>query len=519
MCQQVMEDLELFVEPDASLLLTRVSRFLTEQGVNSYLIGGFVRDLLLGRDTADIDIAVDADALEVAPRVATALGGKYVLLDEVNRVGRVVLANHGAAQTRGRREFDFSTLKGNIEQDLAQRDFTIDAMAIDLKDVVSSEETELNKEGKVRLRLPALIDPFQGCNDLHQGVLRAVAETAFPSDAARLLRAVRLAAELDFTIDNETETQIRHYSHLIAGVAGERVREELLRLLSIPRAGQFLAYLDELGLLTAMIPELVQMKGVVQPREHFWDVFVHSIQTVAAVDFLLRQGTWEYAGEEVLEAVPWSDELKEHFAQEVSSGSTRRSLLKLAALLHDVAKPQTKATDESGRMRFLGHGETGAVIAAGILERLRFSAREIKLAEVMVKYHLRPTQMSQNELPTRRAIYRYFRDTGDDGIDILFLSLADHLASRGPHLDLTQWREHTKMVEYILAERSKEESLTVPPKLIDGHDLINIFGLSPGPRIRELLEAVREAQATGELATREEASAYIERLLTSSPNK
>ncbi len=501
----MVQDLGL-IEPSASLLLPRVSHLLTEQGIKAYLIGGFVRDMLLGRDTADIDIAVSADAPAVAAKVATALEGKYVLLDEVNRVGRVVLVN-GAAPNKDKWELDFSTLKGNIEQDLAQRDFTINAMAIDLEEFIHQPQS------------PIFVDPFNGRDDLQQSVIRVVTETAFPSDPARLLRAVRLAAELGFGIDSETEALIRRYSHLIAGVAGERIREELLLLLALPRPGQLLTYLDQLGLLTGIIPELAQTKGVEQPKEHFWDVFDHSMQTVVAVDFLLRQGTWEHAGKEVLPAVPWSAVLSQHFDREVSSGSTRRLLLKLAALLHDIAKPQTKAMNEGGRTRFLGHTQEGAEIAVSILERLRFSAKEIKLVEVMVRYHLRPTQMSQDEIPSHRAIYRYFRDTGEAGIDILFLSLADHLAARGQQLDLAQWQKHARTTEYVLARYYEEASPVVPPKLIDGHDLINIFGLQAGPKIGKILESVREAQAAGEVATREEALAYIEQLLTSPPLK
>jgi poly(A) polymerase len=490
------KSLKLYPESRTSLLLTKVSHFLTEQGVKSYLVGGLVRDVLLGRDTADIDIAVALDALEIAPKVATALGGKYVLLDEINGVGRVILVNEA-----GRWELDFSTFRDSIEQDLARRDFTIDAMAIDL--------SQLGK-GYTDLQL---IDPFNGLDDLHQGVIRAVSETAFQSDAARLLRAVRLAAELDFSIDIKTESLIRRYCHLLPKVAGERVREELLRLLAMPQAGQSLARLDELGLLIVMIPELAQTKGVVQPKEHFWDVFDHSIKTVVAADFLLGQGSWEYASDDVVAVTPWSAVSAQHFELEVSRGSTRGSLLKLAALLHDIAKPQAKAIDADGRIRFLGHAKEGAAMAVNILERLRFSGKEVKLVEIMVRHHLRPVQMSHDGLPTRRAIYRYFRDTGEAGIDILFLSLADHLATRGPHLDLAEWRKHAQMVEYVLSQRFQEESVVVPPKLIDGHDLINIFNLSPGPKIGRLLEAVREAQASGELATREEALAYIRRQL------
>jgi len=478
-------------------LLTEVSHFLTEQGIESYIVGGFVRDVLLERDTVDIDIAVAGDALDIASKVADNLGGKYVLLDKVNRVGRVVLGDERHW------EIDFSTFEGSIEQDLGRRDFTIDAMAVDLSQL-GKENTEIQ-----------LIDPFGGWDDLHQGVIRAVAETAFTSDAVRLLRAVRLTAELGFSINEETEALIRRYSHLISGVAGERVREELLRLLAVPRAGQFLSYVDELGLLTVLIPELAQAKGVSQPRVHFWDVFDHSIQTVVAVDFLLRQGEWQYAGEKVLAAVPWSTALAQHFNQVVSSGSTRGLLLKLAALLHDVAKPQTKSIDAGGRARFLGHDREGAAIASGILERLRFSTKEIKLVEIMVRYHLRPTQMSHEGLPSPRAVYRYFRDTGEAGVDVLFLSLADHLATRGPHLIPAHWQEHAQVVEYVLAQRFQEERVIVPPKLVSGNDVINIFGMSPGPRIGELLEAVREAQASGELASREEALSYIREHLLS----
>ena len=267
-------------------------------------------------------------------------------------------------------------------------------------------------------------------------------------------------------------------------------------------------------MLTALIPELIPARGVSQPKIHVWDVFEHSMQTVSAVEFLLRERTWEYAGEDVLTPVPWSERLSRHFYQEISSGSTRRSLLKLAALLHDIAKPQTRTIDEDGRARFLGHPQEGADTAAAILERLRFSTREIRLVELMVRHHLRPTQMSQEGLPSRRAIYRYFRDTDEAGIDIFFLCLADHLATRGSYLDPAQWQEHAQMVEYVLTRHSEEESLSAPPKLIDGHDIIRIFGLSPGPRIGELLESLREAQAAGEVTTREEALGCIKDLIT-----
>ncbi len=493
------EALKLIIEPRALSLLAAVSNLLTEQDIKAYLVGGFVRDVLLKRETADIDIAIAADALEIAPKVADALGGRFVLLDKENQVCRIVIADGKAPG--GRWQLDLSALQGDIEPDLGRRDFTIDAIAVDLAELKRANVT--------------LIDPFKGRADLKQRVIRAVSETAFQSDAVRLLRAVRLAAELGFSLESQTESLVKSNCHLIAGVAGERIREELLRLLAVPEPQRYLAYIDELGLVTAIIPELAQAKGVSQPKEHYWNVFDHSLQTVVAVDFLLRQGSWQHANDKILAVAPWSKVLSRHFAQAVSGGSTRRSLLKLAALLHDVAKPETKAIGEDGRTHFLGHAKLGAATAAAILERLRFSGKEIKLVEIMIEHHLRPGQLSQEGLPSHRAIYRYFRDTADAGIDTLFLSLADHLATRGPNLDLAGWQEHTKMVEYVLAQHFEQEKRVVPPKLLDGHDLIRIFGLKPGPRLGEALEAVREAQASGEIANREEAIAYIrDRLAT-----
>jgi poly(A) polymerase len=491
-----MENSKLVIKPDAFHILTKISRFLSEEGIPAFLVGGFVRDMLLGRDTADIDIAVTADALAIAPGVAIVLGGKYIPLDEENGIGRVALPDM-------KWQIDFTTLEGDIRQDLARRDFTIDAMAI-----------ELDKITKAFPDTGSLIDPFNGQGDLRRRLVRAVSNTVFEADAVRLTRAVRLAAELDFRIEKSTETLILHTSHLITGVAGERLREELLRLLAIPGAGQRLFYLDKLGLLTALIPEISPARGVEQPKIHVWDVFEHSIQTVSAAEFLLREGSWEYGGEEVLAHVPWSAVLCQHFDQSISHGSTRKSMLKLAALFHDIAKPQTKIIDDEGRARFLGHPQEGAATAADIMTRLRFSNREIQLVELLVKYHLRPTQMSQEGKPTRRAIYRYFRDTGEAGIDLLFLSLADHLATRGASLDLPEWQEHARMTEYVLARHFEEEKLSVPVKLLDGHDVMKTFGLSPGPKIGALLEALREAQAAGEVTNREEALGYLKRILT-----
>jgi poly(A) polymerase len=481
------------IDKDLLGLLTKVSSALTQHNYPAYVVGGFIRDWLLDRETADIDIAVCGDALIIAQEVAEAVDGKYVLLDEANGIARVVVADEQM------RHLDFSSFTETVQDDLARRDFTVNAIAMELKSLIAGSGQ--------------LIDPFSGESDLRKGVVRAVSRRVFVEDGARLLRSVRLAGELGFRIESGTESLIQKHRRKVKLVPGERLREELVKILALSGFGERVRYLDELGLLTEIIPELDEMKGVEQPKEHYWNVFDHSVETVAAAEFLLRESLWKYGKEDLLEVTPWSEEIRQHFDEEVSSGSNRRLLLKLGALLHDIAKPATKTVDETGRARFLGHTKQGAAIAAAILERLRFSSREIRLVESLVYHHLRPVQMANEGLPTSRAIYRYFRDTESAGIDILFLALADYLATHGPELDIEEWQQHNQLIGYIMAEHLKQQAKVLPVKLLDGHDLMAAFGLSPGRLVGELLAEVREAQAAGELSTREEAIALVRKEL------
>ncbi len=475
-------------------LLERIRGLLPGGDIDAYLVGGYIRDTLLGRKTRDIDIAVGASATDVARVVAAALDGHYVLLDEAQAIARVVLVESEAAK-EAQWHLDFSTIRGTIEADLSRRDFTIDAMAIDLGDIGKGSP-------------PQLIDPFLGQKDLESGLIKAVSPSIFEDDPARLVRGVRLAAQYGFTIDAGTEAMMSSQSHLINQVAGERVREELCRILSVGNAAHFIFYLDRLGLLTAIIPELTFTKGVDQPREHYWDVFNHSVQSVATLERLLDKTT----GPELLVLAPHLLPHIADFEEEISLGLTRAGLVKLAVLLHDIAKPQTKTLMPDGRAHFFGHPTQGAEVTGNILQRLRFSNREIKMVQKMIESHLRLWQMG-DDLPTRRAIYRYFRDTADVSIDIIFLTLADFLATQGPNLDAAEWERHCRLMEYVLAQREEDETVAAPPKLIDGHDLMREFGLKPGPKVGETLEAVREAQGAGELSTKEEALAFARRHL------
>ncbi|MCH7485035.1 MAG: HD domain-containing protein, partial [Chloroflexi bacterium] len=216
---------------------------------------------------------------------------------------------------------------------------------------------------------------------------------------------------------------------------------------------------------------------------------------------------------ELWSALEWWDGGREYFREPVAAGTPRRALVKLCGLLHDIGKPATKTFEESGRMRFFGHSDTGAEIAGRLMRRLRFSGREREIVVRMIEAHLRPVQMAQDRAPTKRAVYRYFRATGEAGVDTLFLSLADHLATVGPNVSWEGFRAHVAVVSHILDLRFADERVTSPPKLVSGDDLMRELGLAPGALLGELLEAVREAQAAGEVSTQEEALALARQRL------
>ncbi|MFQ6019866.1 MAG: HD domain-containing protein, partial [Dehalococcoidia bacterium] len=254
-----------------------------------------------------------------------------------------------------------------------------------------------------------------------------------------------------------------------------------------------------------------------QTKEHQWYVFNHLLDAVGRLDMMLSEtepkdpedgALWR----ELWQQLAWLD-LRPHFQEEVMSERPRAAILKLTALLHDIAKPQTKTLDENGRIRFLGHDKVGADVAADILRRLRFSSRELEMVRVMIVNHLRPVQLGQEGPPSRRALYRYYRDCGEAAIELLFLSMADHLATVGSRVKIEHWRGHVSLVNYILAKRYEEVEIVAPPKLVSGLDIMTELGLSPGPTIGQLLEAIREAQAAGVVYDRDGAIALARREL------
>ncbi len=485
-------------------LLRILAEFFAGRSATAHLVGGTLRDALLGRQSGDIDIAVSGDAISLGRELAAVTGGSFVSLNETHATARVVLPDRWSAggEPTARIHVDLTSCGEEITQDLARRDFTIDALALPLDNALAESPSD------------RLIDPLGGLADLAAATLRPASDRVFQDDPVRLLRSVRLAAQLGFSLDDSAVQLIKRDSHLLTTVAPERLRDELLKTLAEPGASLHLRLMDDLGLLCLLIPELEEARGVEQPREHYWNVFYHCVEAPGALEQVTDRDA--IADNEVLACVPWHSSLDTYFDEEISDGHTRRTILKLGCLLHDISKPATKSIEPTGRIRFIGHDVQGAEVCDTVLRRLRMSSRATHLVSTMVKHHLRPTQMRQGvEMPTQRAIYRFFRDLESAAIDTLYLNMADYMSAKGPRIvDKDDWQGHCQLIGHILHQGLRErDDLQKTPKLMDGHLLMETLGIAPGPALGRLLEALMEAQGAGEISTREEALDLAGRLL------
>jgi putative nucleotidyltransferase with HDIG domain len=457
-----------------------------------YLVGGAVRDFMLGKPVNDYDFAVSQDALGLGRKVANALEGAYYPLDAERDTARVILYMPDGT----RQILDFAGMRGvDIETDLRARDFTLNAMAIPL-------------DGPRRL-----LDPLHGAEDLKEKVLRACSEDALAEDPLRILRAVRLGAKLSLRIMPETIDLMRQAKDLLPRVSAERIRDELIRILETPKVASSIRILDMLEVLPYILPELSNLKGIKQTLPHTQDVWEHTLQVLHRLEDVLevlaqehdpeKSGNWAF-GFMSLRLGRYRMQIREHLHEKISGDRTLRGLLFLGALYHDIGKPEAYQ-EVNERIRFLRHEQIGAQMAGRRARELRLSNEEIRYVKLIVRHHMRPLSLTQTERkPTRRAIYRFFRDCGESGIDICLLSLADTLAAYGPRLPEKVWEDQLTVVRSLMeAWWERQEQEVNPPVLVKGGELIEYFGITPGPQVGELMKVIQEAQATGEVVDRE----------------
>ncbi len=439
-----------------------------------YIVGGAVRDCLLGNHPLDVDLATKDDPEQLARKIARKFGTRTICLhQDEHHLFRVVTKDY---------TFDITALaEAGLKADLLRRDFTINAMAYD----------------------PAagrLIDILDARKDLKSAVVRMTGPDAFATDALRLVRAFRMAACLSFSICPRTLEAVSRMAGAICSVAGERIRAEIFRLLSARGTSGLIGQMHTTGLLTALFPEIKALADCPASQYHAFDGLTHSLATYAALENCLENPPgW---------IKPWA-------RMWPAPDQPLFAVLKLAALLHDIGKPATQKGSGTQAATYHGHAEAGGRMAGGIARRLRFSSYEQKKLEFLINHHMYLShlfQLAKTNKLTRRAMGRFFRIAGEMTGCLLVLFAADTLAKGRPAASANQTLaefSHLLRRQYQEAVSRKQSR----PRLVTGRDLIEIFKLKPSPFFKTVLEQVAELYLGGVLTTRDQALEWVARYL------
>ena len=445
----------------------------------AWIVGGAVRDELLGRPVHDVDIAVTADPERVARAVAKELGGPVFRLSGAFGAWRVI-------DSRDDQVLDFAPLQGEtIEEDLGKRDFTVNAMA---------RSARLQGPG---IAAGELIDPLGGRADLEARTLRVLGAAAYERDPLRPLRLARFVAELGFTPDPETERLTAAAAPRVTEAAGERIFAELRRLVIADRALAGLEVADRLGLLRAVLPEVAALHDVEQSSYHHLDVYDHTVEVLARQIELEDRLDVHFGARD-------ADRLGRILREPLADELTRAQALRLGALMHDIGKPATRGVLPGGRVTFIGHDEAGERMVRAICRRLRTSERLSRFLEGITRHHLALGFLVHERPLDRRQIYRYLARTSPVEVEVTLLSCADRLATRGrrageatgPHLELA-----AELMQAALDWREQGP----PPVPVRGDELARELGIVPGPELGRLLAELAEAVYAGEVENREQA--------------
>ncbi|MEO8610309.1 MAG: HD domain-containing protein [Chloroflexota bacterium] len=484
-------------------IIFQLKEFLAETKDEIYIVGGAVRDALLHRPLKDIDLATSGDGLKLARRIANHFDGDFFALDSERDVGRALVDTPD-----GRLMFDVARFRGEgLLNDLRDRDFTLNAMAVDT-------------HGDLSL----LIDPLNGESDIGVRTVRRCTPYALASDPIRVMRAIRQSLQLGMRIEPETLADIRQVSPQLVNVSPERLRDEWFKLLALPKPAAMLRVADVIGVLKFVLPEVDALHGVKQSLPHVRDAWEHTLAVVDDVSNILSVLDYHRSdnltssfsmGSMAVQLDGFRAHVRTHMETQWPNERSHRALLVFAAILHDVGKLATANQDEAGEWRFLEHEQVGAYMADERATALRLSNAEREWLVAIVRNHMRPLLL---EALTPRTIYRFWKQTGAAGVDICLLSLADYLGTRAEHLNQGDWLKFVEKIRILLeAYFERYDKLVEPPTLVDGNQLMRILNLKPGRVIGELLELIKESQAAGEVQTMDDALQLARKYLDDKP--
>ncbi|MCS7185797.1 MAG: HD domain-containing protein [Armatimonadetes bacterium] len=453
-----------------------------------YLVGGFVRDFLLGRESWDLDFAVTADPIIFGEEVAKRLGARFVPLHFEPSTGRIVRWDDEVPEATA----DFTEFKGNLREDASLRDFTCNALFVDA--------VELARKGTA-----PVLDPLNGFAHLESRLLVLSSRRVLRDDPLRILRAFRFSATLDFKIPPETKEAIAASAPLLLNAAPERVLMEWAWILQTPSAHEQLVCMDELGVLTILLPELVKLKEIPAAGYHHLDGFNHTLEAVKMVEKAIAGETEDEGLNEMLKRVQW--------AFQTRFGHKRYGIwvVKFATLLHDIAKPQTMTVDEEGDLHFYGHEKIGGSMAERICDRFKLSRREKETVVTLVRSHMRPVGLAGARQLTDKALRRFWRDLGElTGIYCVALSAADLMATRGLEMTQEQRERHYTVLRKLLETYFTIKEAKERIRLITGDEIIERYKIRPSPLVGKALRLIEEAVLDGRVTTKDDAWSLLD---------
>jgi poly(A) polymerase len=441
----------------------------------TYIIGGSVRDLLLGRTPTDYDIAVTGNPEQFAKKLIAKSNGHLVRLGKPGQMIVRVISDDII--------FDITSLNGtSIEENLNQRDFSINAIAYDLYSV-------------------KIIDCLGGLQDLANKKIRMISKEIFKKDPVRLIRAYRIGACLNFEIEAKTATAIKSNAKLLKNTAGERIRVELFTMLGTSTSYLYLSQMATSGLLTATFPDLDRLKGCFQNHHHHFDVFEHTMRAYGHLETLLNDPG---------KILPDTSAKIHQYIHK-----NKPALIKCAILLHDIGKPLMKTLDSSGKCHFYGHARKSADMAQKISQRLRFSNHERQFIDGMIRNHMKPLSLFtafEKKTLTQKGITRFYKKCGGYVPALLLAAIADTKAKQNTLNDKNKaFKSFLKKMIFDFFYHYQPLKDELP--LITGRDLIHVFGLTPSPLFRKILDLVDDAKLTKTITNRSEALELIKDVL------
>jgi poly(A) polymerase len=462
-----------------------------------FIVGGWVRDRLLGEPVGyniDVDFLVTCDPLEVAKRLAERIGGRFFIFEKKGLlIKRPVIASVVLNLPPYRYRFDFSQIKGGdiekaLEEDLRDRDFTANAMAVSLDDVLS-----------IGAKQTIIYDPTGGVRDLEEGVLRPVSLENLKKDPIRILRGFRIAVEKDLRLTEDFLEFAEENKDLVLRSSPERITYELFRIMKHPRSSKTIKRLYEAGLLEVLIPEIADLKKIRdQGEHHLYPLDLHTFKTLEELERVLEEREKHL-----------SPDLLEGFGSlEVMGEFSDVELLKWASLLHDIGKPRTFEIRE-GKVTFLGHDKVGEEMVREIGKRLRWGSKATDFVARLVRHHLRPFYLRESLRKgdlKRKGKAKFWRECGDIAPHLFLLAVADARASGDSPEDMEDLLETFRVLEAFRKEEMRETDIK---PLLNGREIMEILGIPEGRTVGEIKKRLEDAQMEGRVKTKEEAREFV----------